>query len=868
MGSLQERTTTGIEDLDRLLGGLRAGDNAVWQVAEPKDYAAMVQPFAAHTIEAGCHLTYFRFARHAAVLSEMPGITVVTLAPEAGFEAFLDEIHRRIEELGRGACYVFDSMSDLAADWYSDQMVGNFFMLTCPFLYRLRTIAYFSLLRDFHSSYATAPVMDTAQVMIDVYSAEGRLYLHPIKVLDRTTPDMNHLHRYDGKNIRRVTESHVIAEVLTRGRQSTVGLAHRHLGVWSRTFVQAESLLDTAARPQTTPEEMESMRLRLLRMAISRHERMYDLARRYFTLTDLVQMGTRMLGTGLIGGKAVEMLLARAILRQADTRWDAILETHDSFFIPSDVFYTYLVINGSWMNRKRVRSQVEYFEEAENARRGILDGAFPKHLERRFSDMLDYFGQSPLVVRSSSLLEDSFGNAFAGKYESVYCGNQGSRAERLADFITAVKRVYASTLSPEALAYRVRHGLLDSDEQMALLVQRVSGAPHGPYYFPHVAGVGFSFNPYVWSEHIDPNAGMMRLVFGLGTRAVDRTEDYTRLVALNAPHLRPEEHISDLPRPAQHRVDALDLRANDVVTLAFDDLAGHCPDIPFSLFTSYDRHLAQLRRRQGRNGGQVLTFDHLLSKTGFVQDIRTMLRTLEDAYQYPVDIEFTANFRSDGAYRISPVQCRPFHAKTPGNIEPPPPDLPQERVIMQTAGPVIGRSRSAAVDKIVYISPERYGQLPVKERYGVARWIGKINQQFSAQSPRPCVMLMGPGRWGSSTPSLGVPISFSEISTASVLCEIVAMREDLIPDVSLGTHFFNEMVELDILYCALTPTKVDDAINAGFLESLPNALESMMPNAELYSDILRVVDTQALGLQVRLFADTLRQQVLCYLDAR
>ena len=161
--------------------------------------------------------------------------------------------------------------------------------------------------------------------------------------------------------------------------------------------------------------------------------------------------------------------------------------------------------------------------------------------------MLDYFGQSPIIVRSSSLLEDNYGNAFAGKYESVFCANQGPHAKRLQDFLSAVKTVYASTMSEKALRYRAQRGLLDRDEQMSLLVQRVSGGCYGSLFFPQIAGVGLSRNPYVWSECIDPAAGVVRLVFGLGTRAVDRSDDdYTRIVALNAPERRPESDFDEV----------------------------------------------------------------------------------------------------------------------------------------------------------------------------------------------------------------------------------------------------------------------------------------------------------------------------------
>ena len=112
----------------------------------------------------------------------------------------------------------------------------------------------------------------------------------------------------------------------------------------------------------------------------------------------------------------------------------------------------------------------------------------------------------------------------------------------------------------------------------------------------------------------------------------------------------------------------------------------------------------------------------------------------------------------------------------------------------------------------MYVPPSVYGQLPIRDRYAVARLIGRLMHLTEPQPPRH-VMLIGPGRWGTTTPSLGVPVSFAEIDTASVLCEIVAMRDDLVPDVSLGTHFFNDLVEMDILYLALFPDRKDNFWN-------------------------------------------------------
>jgi len=484
--------------------------------------------------------------------------------------------------------------------------------------------------------------------------------------------------------------------------------------------------------------------------------------------------------------------------------------------------------------------------------------------------MLDYFGQAPIIVRSSSLLEDNFGNAFSGKYESVFCANQGSRDKRLEDFKSAVRTIYASTMSEKALRYRAQRGLLQRDEQMALLIQRVSGSMHDGLFYPQTAGVGFSFNPYRWSDDIDPDAGMLRLVFGLGTRAVDRSDDdYTRVVALNAPQRRPSAGADEARQFTQRRVDVIDLDANQLVSARFEDVSRRSPALPVELFASEDRQLARRAAETGvRAFGWILDFRELLSRTPFVADMREMLAALQRAYDYPVDIEFTANFAA-GRHTINLVQCRPFQVKGGGAVVVDPPrDIPEGDLVFRARGAVIGQGRVARVDRIVYVVPATYARLPVAERHTIARLVGRVTQLDGGASPRPFVLLMGPGRWGTTTPSLGVPARFSEIHRVSALCEIVAMRDDLVPDVSLGTHYFSDLVEMDILYLALFPDREGNRLNPNVLEAGPNRLGQLLPDAADWSHVVRVLDAADLapGAALTLNANALTQTVVCYVD--
>ena len=269
----------------------------------------------------------------------------------------------------------------------------------------------------------------------------------------------------------------------------------------------------------------------------------------------------RMIGSGAITRYLRVMLLARKIAESEIPEFLSYSEPHDSFYIGSDVFYTYIVSNGCWRLRIRQRTREEYFSAAKELKERLSFGEFPGKIREQFQNVIEYFGQSPFIVRSSSFLEDGFGNAFAGKYESVFCVNQGSPQKRLAEFEQAVRTVYASTMDYSALEYRLLRGLEKQDEQMAVLVQRVSGSYHEKYFMPCAAGVGYSHSAYKWYPDMDPSAGMLRIVMGLGTKAVDRTkEDYPRLANLDRPTATVLTTTEQRHKFSQRNIDVLDCK--------------------------------------------------------------------------------------------------------------------------------------------------------------------------------------------------------------------------------------------------------------------------------------------------------------------
>jgi hypothetical protein len=854
-----ERASSGLIGLDNVIDHLWLGDNVVWQVDSVDDYCYFAHPFANEAIKTGKRLVYLRFGGHPPIFSSREGIGFYELKAERGFEQFSSEIREIATEEGEGVYYVFDCLSELLSEWSTDLMIGNFFLVTCPYLFKLKTIAYFGILRNCHSYQTIARIRDTTQLLLDVY-LKDRYYVHPLKVWKRYSPTMFLPHAMVENDFLPLTNSADVAQLFSSYLQQ-LGDAKRKLDYWDHIFIDAADLTSqtTTAGDQILFELRQTTLEQLLRMIISRDEKILALARQYLTIEDLLGIKSRLIGSGLIGGKSVGLLLSRGIIARKKPGWQNLLEPHDSFYIGSDVFYTYLVENDCWQLRQEQKKLENYFSAAVLLREKIACGRFPEIIREQFLEMLEYFGQSPIIVRSSSLLEDSFGNAFAGKYESVFCVNQGDLSERYRQFIQAVQKIYASTMNENALSYRLQRGLIHNDEQMALLVQRVSGKYRNSYFFPDLAGVALSYNLYIWYENMDPTAGMLRLVLGLGTRAVERSDnDYAKLIALDHPLRRPDSDPEDQITFTQHNVDLLDLTKNAFETSSFYKLVQQNLIEHLSTFAVCDP-----RKFEEPEMRWFLNFESLLSKTTFPKIMREMLHTLQTAYGYPVDTEFTVNFKPDGNYSINLLQCRPLQTKCNLIHVSIPQDIQTEQVILSTRGRFLGGSLKLKVSRIIFISPENYALLPLNDKYRIARLIGQLNQLTISQEKIP-TMLLGPGRWGTSTPSLGVPVSFAEINRFAILGEVAFETAGFVPELSYGTHFFHDLVETDIFYLVVNEKATDIKFNREFFTKNSNSLIKLLPDAKRWKDVVYVFEQSNLSNEILFYADVTQQKILCW----
>ncbi|HDR46469.1 MAG TPA: phosphoenolpyruvate synthase, partial [Geoalkalibacter subterraneus] len=417
----------------------------------------------------------------------------------------------------------------------------------------------------------------------------------------------------------------------------------------------------------------------------------------------------------------------------------------------------------------------------------------------------------------------------------------------------------------DALTYRRQRGLEKLDEQMALLVQRVSGGYRENWYFPELAGVGVSYNTFVWDKGMDPRAGMLRLVLGLGTRAVDRVEgDYPRLVALDAPSKRPHHGVEDARRFTQRDVDVLDISRNAPETVSLLRLANSESRLPLDLLAIRDDEVTRRMEERGRKGEKawLLTFDGLLTKTPFCETMQRLLKTLEKAYDYPVDTEFTINFTEDGTPRINVVQCRPLQTRGERQRVDIPDHVDEEKLLFHSDGNFMGGNINLELSQVIWVEPEAYSRLCLSDKHEIARLIGRLNRRIGKREDEP-TLLMGPGRWGTSTPSLSVPITFSEINNMAALSEVAFSAEGLMPELSFGSHFFQDLVEADIFYLALFPESPRVMFNRAWLERQPNNLEGLMPASSRFKNVVKVCRLKQGGF--RLLADVVSQRLICTL---
>jgi len=630
-----------------------------------------------------------------------------------------------------------------------------------------------------------------------------------------------------------------------------------------------------AAERQRYEARLHESKVVLIRSLISDNLRYINIAKEWFTISDLAKIRRRKIGGGRIGGKAAGMLLALRIVEEMSVCPDFCIHSAESYYIGSDVLYSFMSINnlGHW-NDQKYKSESEMRLEFPQIVEDFEKGVFPPDIVERLQGLLVTVGQKPMIVRSSSLLEDNFGTSFAGKYESIFLPNQRSIKENLGALTRAVARIYASTLNPNALLYRRSRGLQDYDERMAILIQVVQGEAFGRYYMPHAAGVAFSRNLYRWTPQIRREDGFVRLVWGMGTRAVDRVgNDYPRLVALSHPLLRPSTSADAIRRYSQQYVDLIDLEENAFKTLpASEVLNAHYPPLRYLAQMDEDGYFISLQSTLlgGSTDRLVLTFDELLRRTPFAEKMRDILHNLERNYRSPVDLEFTLHLSNLESGRpmlnLTLLQCRPQSHLMKTEEVPVPADIPEEKVVFETRF-VVPQGFIRQVDYVLFVRPEGYYALPsMNDRAKLARAIGTLNAALEGQK----FICVGPGRWGSSNSDLGVPIDYGDIYHSKALVELSGKGVGPEPEPSLGTHFFQDLMEAQIYPLAVLLDSPTTLFNREFFYQQPNHVDDFVPLDPLLADTLHLIRVSdfAPGHTLQVVMDDDQNQAMAFVVAQ
>lgn len=604
----------------------------------------------------------------------------------------------------------------------------------------------------------------------------------------------------------------------------------------------------TQEEPEILSPSKRGINVSLIRRFLSDQLQYLKIAKDYIGIRDFYHLLERVIFTseshGKLGGKSAGLYLAAQILRKKSKESNllASVKIPKTWHITSDVVLHFMhyndfdaVVEQKYKDLNQVRLEYPHIVQS------FKNGRFPPDVLKGLSLALDDFGEHPLIVRSSSLLEDRVGAAFSGKYKSLFLANQGSKQRRLEALTDAIAEVYASTFSPDPIQYRAERGLLDFAEEMGIMIQEVVGTKVGKYYLPSFAGVAFSNNEFRWSPRINRKDGLVRFVPGLGTRAVDRlSDDYPVLITPGQPGLRANVSADEIARYSPKMIDVINLETNSFETISFrrflKEVGYELPGVEQIVSLFREDHISKPVgfNIDFENDEMVATFEGLITNTPFVKQMDTILKTLEQVLGMPIDIEFA----SDG-HNFYLLQCRSQSYSIESRPAPIPKDVPESQILF-TANRYISNGLIPNITHIVYIDPQKYGEISEHQALlEVGRAIGKLNTLL----PKRQFILMGPGRWGSRGDiKLGVNVTYSDINNTAILIEIARRKGNYVPDLSFGTHFFQDLVEANIRYIPLYPDDNGIIFNEHFLMQSRNLLKEFVPEYAHLEDAVRLID--------------------------
>ena len=443
----------------------------------------------------------------------------------------------------------------------------------------------------------------------------------------------------------------------------------------------------------------------------------------------------------------------------------------------------------------------------------------------------------PLAVRSSSLLEDSHYQPFAGVYSTYMVPHIEDPQSMRELLVTAIKSVYASVFFAESKAYMSATSNVIDQEKMAVIIQEVVGNDHDGYYFPSFSGVGRSLNYYPINDE-QTEEGVVQVAVGLGKYIVDGG------VALRFSPLHPDKVLQtstlDMAlRDTQRQLYALpvnevpgDFSVDDgfnIVRRNVQDFAKG--DTLRYMVSTFDMNDQMIRDSHIGPGRKVVTFSNVLRDNVFslAPLVHFMLTKGQQAMQRPVEIEFAGNIGPDGNLkgRVFWLQIRPIIDRKE-DVDESLLELDNSQLILRSST-ALGHGTSDNVSVVIYVRPEKFNSF---NNPATAAEIASLNKKFMEDSEG--YVLIGPGRWGSSDNALGIPVRWADISAARLIVESSLSNYRVEP--SQGTHFFQNLTSFGVGYFTINPSSPDDYYDVAYLDAQPAIYES---------DNLRVVRLNA-----------------------
>ncbi|MCB2206621.1 histidine kinase [bacterium] len=548
------------------------------------------------------------------------------------------------------------------------------------------------------------------------------------------------------------------------------------------------------------------------------------------------------IGSGSLGGKGRGLAFTDNLLRKylsADYFPGVRVSIPRTIVLGTDVFAQFIEENNL------LPLAVQNVTDQEILR-AFLAAALPATVIGDIRAILDK-ARFPIAVRSSSLLEDAMYQPFAGIYATIMIPNSSpDPSVRFHNLTQAIKYVFASTYFRQAKNYIEATSNRIEEERMAVIIQEMVGERHGRYFYPHVSGVARSFNYYPFGKATQKD-GVVNLALGLGKTIVEGGTSLQYSPAY--PTVYPQFGTTrDLFHNSQLKYFALDLESDIVrkypnedqhlVELDLADAEQHGTlDYCASTYVGQDDRLYEGIRR---SGPRILTFAPLLKSEVIPlnQAVRLLISICETAVNCPVEIEFAVKLGKNSPMpaEFSFLQLRPM-VKQEGHFNVDLDSIDQERIVFQSEQ-TLGNGSKRLRD-VIYIKPETFDAMKTRQ---MVREINEVNADLLA-ARRP-YLLIGPGRWGSSDPSLGIPVGFSDISAATAIVE--TSLPNMIIDPSQGSHFFQNLTSFRITYFTLRHYNEEHSIDWDWLSALPAVAETTyLRHVRAEEDMEIIVDGQS-----------------------